>query len=189
VARERNWLTATHQLHLREAHGHIVKSKNIFHFDPRRSPEGCADSRQQSPRTEWLSHVIAGTHFQEHDFVRRLRLCAQNNNGQTGSNSGSVAGTACSRFQAVKMTTLSCHRFKGNEVRLWLSILAYNLGNLWRRPTLPGGIENWSLTRSGTGNRRRPALRGGIGRPYCNFAYSNMACSRTGISGSASCQS
>jgi hypothetical protein len=45
--------------------------------------------------------------------------------------------------QAVKMTRLSCHRFRGNEVRLWLSVLAYNL---WRRLTLPGGIENWSLT-------------------------------------------
>ena len=32
------------------------------------------------------------------------------------------------------------------QVRLWLSILAHNLGNLWRRLTLPGGIENWSLT-------------------------------------------
>ena len=48
--------------------------------------------------------------------------------------------------QAVKMTRLSCHRFRGNEVRLWLSILAYNLGNLWRRLVLPGGIEDWSLT-------------------------------------------
>jgi hypothetical protein len=47
---------------------------------------------------------------------------------------------------AVKMTRLSCHRFRGNEVRLWLSILAYNLGNLWRRLALPGGIEDWSLT-------------------------------------------
>jgi hypothetical protein len=35
--------------------------------------------------------------------------------------------------QAVKMTRLSCHRFRSNEVRLWLSIIAYNLGNLWRR--------------------------------------------------------
>ena len=33
----------------------------------------------------------------------------------------------------VKMTRLSCHRFRSNEVRLWLSIIAYNLGNLWRR--------------------------------------------------------
>jgi hypothetical protein len=31
-------------------------------------------------------------------------------------------------------------------VRLWLSILAYNLGNLWRRLVLPKRIENWSLT-------------------------------------------
>jgi hypothetical protein len=30
--------------------------------------------------------------------------------------------------QAVKMTRLSCHRFRSNEVRLWLSVLAYNLG-------------------------------------------------------------
>jgi hypothetical protein len=48
--------------------------------------------------------------------------------------------------QAVKMTRLSCHRFRSNEVRLALSVLAYNLGNLWRRLTLPKGIENWSLT-------------------------------------------
>src|SRR5258705_12386295 len=33
--------------------------------------------------------------------------------------------------QAVAMTRLSCHRFRANEVRLWLSLIAYNLGNLW----------------------------------------------------------
>jgi hypothetical protein len=48
--------------------------------------------------------------------------------------------------QAVKMTRLSCHRFRSNEVRLWLSLIAYNLGNLWRRLVLPKRIENWSLT-------------------------------------------
>ena len=48
--------------------------------------------------------------------------------------------------QAVKMTRLSCHRFRANEVRLWLSLIAYNLGNLWRRLALPGRISNWSLT-------------------------------------------
>ena len=35
--------------------------------------------------------------------------------------------------QAVKITRLSCHRFRSNEVRLWLSVLAYNLGNPARR--------------------------------------------------------
>jgi hypothetical protein len=44
------------------------------------------------------------------------------------------------------MTRLSCHRFRSNEVRLALSLLAYNLGNLWRRLVLPERIENWSLT-------------------------------------------
>jgi len=37
----------------------------------------------------------------------------------------------------VKMTRLSCHRFRSNEVRLWLSPIAYNLGSLWRRLVLP----------------------------------------------------
>jgi hypothetical protein len=41
---------------------------------------------------------------------------------------------------------LSCHRFRSNQVRLALSLLAYNLGNLWRRLALPQRIENWSLT-------------------------------------------
>jgi hypothetical protein len=48
--------------------------------------------------------------------------------------------------QAVKMTRLSCHRFRSNEVRLWLSVLAYNLGNLWRRLVLPRRIDHWSLS-------------------------------------------
>ncbi len=48
--------------------------------------------------------------------------------------------------QAVAMTRLCCHRFRANQVRLWLSVLAYNLGNLWRRLALPARIGNWSLT-------------------------------------------
>jgi hypothetical protein len=48
--------------------------------------------------------------------------------------------------QAVKMTRLSCHRFRSNEVRLRLRVIAYNLGNLWRRLVLPKRIGKWSLT-------------------------------------------
>ena len=44
------------------------------------------------------------------------------------------------------MTRLSCHRFRSNEVRLWLSVVAYNLGNLWWRLVLPQRISKWSLT-------------------------------------------
>ena len=47
---------------------------------------------------------------------------------------------------AVKMTRLSCHRFRANEVRLALSVIAYNLGNLWRRLAVPKRVDTWSLT-------------------------------------------
>jgi hypothetical protein len=40
----------------------------------------------------------------------------------------------------------SCQRLCSNEVRLWLSVIAYNLGNLWRRLVLPKRIDSWSLT-------------------------------------------
>jgi hypothetical protein len=44
------------------------------------------------------------------------------------------------------MTRLICHRFRSNEVLLSLSLIAYNLGNLWPgRPlgrVLPKKIEN-----------------------------------------------
>ena len=40
---------------------------------------------------------------------------------------------------------MSCHRFRANEVRLQLSVLAYNLENLWRL-VLPTWIDRWSVT-------------------------------------------
>jgi len=47
---------------------------------------------------------------------------------------------------ATDWTRLSCHRFRANEVRLILGIIAYNLGNLLRRLVLPFTIQTWSLT-------------------------------------------
>ncbi len=46
---------------------------------------------------------------------------------------------------ALNWTRLSCHRFVANQVRLWLFVLAYNLGNLLRRLALPKTIKDWSL--------------------------------------------
>jgi hypothetical protein len=44
------------------------------------------------------------------------------------------------------MMRLNCHHFRSHEVRLWLSVLAYNLGNLWQQLVLPQRIDQWSLT-------------------------------------------
>jgi len=37
------------------------------------------------------------------------------------------------------------HRFRSKQMPLWLSLLAYNLANLWRL-ALPKRTESWSLT-------------------------------------------
>jgi len=37
-------------------------------------------------------------------------------------------------------------RFRANEVRLLLGVIAYNVGNLLRRLVLPVTIQSWSLT-------------------------------------------
>jgi hypothetical protein len=39
--------------------------------------------------------------------------------------------------QAVMMTWRRCPASAPHEVRLWLSVIAYNLGNLWQRLSLP----------------------------------------------------
>jgi len=46
---------------------------------------------------------------------------------------------------ALNWTRLSCKRFVSNRVRLWLFVLAYNLGNFLRRLVLPKIIKHWSL--------------------------------------------
>jgi hypothetical protein len=48
--------------------------------------------------------------------------------------------------EATHWTRLSCHRFRANEVRLLLGVIAYNLGNLLRQLVLPVAIQSWSLT-------------------------------------------
>jgi hypothetical protein len=47
---------------------------------------------------------------------------------------------------ALNWTRLSCHKFVANQVRLWLFVLAYNLGNCMRRLVLPEDMKHWTLT-------------------------------------------
>jgi hypothetical protein len=41
---------------------------------------------------------------------------------------------------------LSCHRFRSNELRRWLNVIASNWANRWRRLVLPRMVNRWSLT-------------------------------------------
>ena len=46
----------------------------------------------------------------------------------------------------VKWTKLSCHTFPGNQTRLQVFALAYNLASFLRRLALPKPVRHWSLT-------------------------------------------
>ena len=68
-------------------------------------------------------------------------------NDPSGNAQDSFLGTLIKEGkQAVTMTRLSCHRFRATEVRLWLSVIAYNLGNLWRWLATPKRIDTWLPT-------------------------------------------
>ncbi len=47
--------------------------------------------------------------------------------------------------EATHWTRLSCHRFRANEIRLLLGVIAYNLGNFLRRLG-SAHLQSWSLT-------------------------------------------
>jgi hypothetical protein len=51
------------------------------------------------------------------------------------------------------MTRLSCRRFRSNKVRLWLSVIAYNLGNLWRRLLLSALVADQLAAAAGEKRR------------------------------------
>jgi hypothetical protein len=76
-------------------------------------------------------------------------------------------------------------RFRANEVRLQLSVLAYNLGNLWRRLVLPKRIDSWSLT-SLQQRLVKTGWAAGQARPLLLASCWRRAISRGGCSGRCS---
>jgi hypothetical protein len=80
--------------------------------------------------------------------------------------------------EATHWTRLSCHRFRANEVRLLLGVIAYNLGDLLRRLALPLAIQSWSLTSL----QQRLFKTGGRLIPHARYFVPQLAESRlTGI--------
>jgi hypothetical protein len=90
--------------------------------------------------------------------------------GRTVDQGGQASGVEDPPWREDDASRLAgCHRFRSNELRLWLSVIAYNLGNpsVHGRLVLPKRIDNWSLTslqpvsrRAGEAGRSAgPALR------------------------------
>jgi hypothetical protein len=76
--------------------------------------------------------VVATVEFHGGELFPRVGLIVTNlqTNSRAGVRFYNTRGTAEQWIkagkQAVKMTRLSCHRFRSNEVRWWLSVIAYN---------------------------------------------------------------
>lgn len=78
--------------------------------------------------------------------------------------------------QATHWTRLSCHRFRANEALLQLSLLAYNLGNLWRRLVLPKRIQARPILLGGACGEPPHAASGGSGRYRCHLVSNSDCC-------------
>ena len=69
--------------------------------------------------------------------VTNLNLPPERRNPTTTTGGARPSSGSRKVKYALNWTRLSCHRFVANQVRLWLFVLAYNLGNFMRRLTLP----------------------------------------------------
>jgi hypothetical protein len=92
-----------------------------------------------SDRVGFIVTTLTGTSWAVVRFYNQRGIAEQGIKGKT----------------ATHWTRLSCHRFQANEVRLFLGVIAYNLGNPPRRLVLPLAVRDWSLT-------SLPALRHGV---------------------------
>ena len=82
----------------------------------------------------------------EPDAVKVARPVRRGGWRKTSRSSPAIGGAVPTQCKyALNWTRLSCHRFVANQVRLWLFVLAYNLGNFMRRLTLPESAKHWSL--------------------------------------------
>ena len=105
----------------------------------------------QAQSWEIPRRVVAKVEWRQGELFPRVGFVVTNLNlppeGVTHFYNG--RGTAEQRIKegkyALNWTRLSCHRFVANQVRLWLFVLAYNLGNFMRRLTLPESVKHWSL--------------------------------------------
>ena len=106
---------------------------------PEDSPIGGADAAEIALNGGVMNTVHSGgLHRHEHDgWPRRSGAILQWSRGSRVVNQGGK--------YALNWTRLSCHRFVANRVRLSLFVLAYNLGNFFRRLCLPKAARHWSL--------------------------------------------
>jgi len=109
------------------------------------------DFKNQASSWHKRRRVVAKVEWHEGDLFPRVGFIVTNMSARARGivNFYNGRGTAEQWIKegkyALNWTRLSCKHLIWNQVRLFLFVLAYNLGNFLRRLVLPGKIKHWSL--------------------------------------------
>ena len=109
------------------------------------------DFRYQAGSWERPRRVVAKVEWHQGELFPRVGFVVTNMRAQPQrvvrfyNGRGTAEGWIKEGKYALHWTRLSCHRFRANQVRLALFVLAYNLGNFLRRLALPRSVRHWSL--------------------------------------------
>ena len=119
---------------------------------PPRHPIICYhDFRYQAGSWERARRVVAKVEWHQGELFPRVGFVVTNMRAQPQqvvrfyNGRGTAEQWIKEGKYALDWTRLSCHRFRANQVRLALFVLAYNLGNFLRRLALPRAVRHWSL--------------------------------------------
>ena len=109
------------------------------------------DFRYRAGSWERPRRVVAKVEWYQGEIFPRVGFVVTNMRAQPQpvvrfyNGRGTAEGWIKQGKYALHWTRLSCHRFRANQVRLALFVLAYNLGNFVRRLALPPAVRDWSL--------------------------------------------
>ena len=112
----------------------VNRRPRAFFYGPDKSTHGYKSFLYQAASWKTARRVVAKVVFHFGELFPRVGFIVTNleTDSRAVVRFYNTRGTAEQWIeegkQAVKMTRLSCHRFRSNEVRLWLSLMAYNLG-------------------------------------------------------------
>jgi len=118
---------------------------------PKRPLISYHDFRYQAGSWERARRVVAKVEWHQGDLFPRVGFVVTNMRAKPQrvvrfyNGRGTAEGWIKEGKYALHWTRLSCHRFRANQVRLALFVLAYNLGNFLRRLALPRAVRHWSL--------------------------------------------
>jgi len=122
--------------------GRPPKRPRVFYHDFSYQATSWSTPRRVIAKVEWH----AGELFPRVGFIVTNMTAKAKNVVRFYNKRGNCEQWIKEGKRTLTWTRLSCTRFSSNQVRLALFVLAYNLGNFFRRFALPSQVSHWSLS-------------------------------------------